>query len=235
MTLLTVPTVPTTEAADAASTLLPSSPALLGFLAASLAMLAVPGPSVVYVVARTTAHGRRAGMWSMAGLETGAALHVVAAAAGLAALLARSPALFDAVRWTGAAYLVWLGVRELRAARARAASPGDASGEDGAPTAPRSWRLFVDGVLVDVLNPKTALFFLAFLPQFADPARGPVAPQLALLGGLFVGLAALVDSAYALLADRMSWRLRASERARRRLGRASGGVYLALAGAAVVV
>jgi len=90
-------------------------------------------------------------------------------------------------------------------------------------------------VLVDLLNPKTALFFLAFLPQFADPARGAVAPQLALLGAVFVALAALVDGAYALLADRMSWRLRASERARRLLGRATGGVYLALAGAAVVV
>ncbi|MEU2199591.1 LysE family translocator [Isoptericola sp. NPDC019482] len=225
------PGTPTNQAAEAASTLLPSGSVLLGFLAASLAMLAVPGPSVVYVVARTTAHGRRAGLWSMAGLETGAALHVVAAAAGLAALLARSPVLFDAVRWTGAAYLVWLGVRELRAARTHTPGEGEAAG----PSSPRRWRLFADGVLVDVLNPKTALFFLAFLPQFADPARGPVAPQLALLGGLFVGLAALVDSAYALLADRMSWRLRASERARRRLGRASGGVYLALAGAAVVV
>jgi len=232
---MTLPTTSTTQAAEAASTLLPSSSALLGFLAASLAMLAVPGPSVVYVVARTTAHGRRAGLYSMAGLETGAALHVVATAAGLAALLARSPALFDAVRWTGAAYLVWLGVRELRAARARATSPGDPAGEDAAQRSPRRWRLFTDGVLVDVLNPKTALFFLAFLPQFADPARGAVAPQLALLGGLFVGLAALVDSSYALLADRMSWRLRASERARRYLGRASGGIYLALAGAAVVV
>jgi len=224
-------TVQATQTVEAVTALLPGSAALLGFLGASLATLAVPGPSVVYVVARATAHGRRAGLWSMAGLETGAALHVAAAAAGLAALLARSPALFDAVRWTGAAYLVWLGVRELRAAR----TVGAVTGDDGAPSSPRRWRLFADGVLVDVLNPKTALFFLAFLPQFADPARGPVAPQLALLGGLFVGLAALVDSSYALLADRVSWRLRASDRARRGLGRASGGIYLALAGAAVVV
>ncbi|HWV77554.1 MAG TPA: LysE family translocator [Isoptericola sp.] len=224
-------TVQATQTVEAVTALLPGSAALLGFLGASLATLAVPGPSVVYVVARATAHGRRAGLWSMAGLETGAALHVAAAAAGLAALLARSPALFDAVRWAGAAYLVWLGVRELRAAR----TVGAVTGDDGAPSSPRRWRLFADGVLVDVLNPKTALFFLAFLPQFADPARGPVAPQLALLGGLFVGLAALVDSSYALLADRVSWRLRASDRARRGLGRASGGIYLALAGAAVVV
>lgn len=229
---MTVQAMQVTQTVEAVTALLPGSAALLGFLGASLATLAVPGPSVVYVVARATAHGRRAGLWSMAGLETGAALHVAAAAAGLAALLARSPALFDAVRWTGAAYLVWLGVRELRAAR----TVGAVTGDDGpASPPPRRWRLFADGVLVDVLNPKTALFFLAFLPQFADPARGPVAPQLALLGGLFVGLAALVDSSYALLADRVSWRLRASDRARRGLGRASGGIYLALAGAAVVV
>lgn len=228
---MTVQAMQVTQTVEAVTALLPGSAALLGFLGASLATLAVPGPSVVYVVARATAHGRRAGLWSMAGLETGAALHVAAAAAGLAALLARSPALFDAVRWTGAAYLVWLGVRELRAAR----TVGAVTGDDGPASPPRRWRLFADGVLVDVLNPKTALFFLAFLPQFADPARGPVAAQLALLGGLFVGLAALVDSSYALLADRVSWRLRASDRARRGLGRASGGIYLALAGAAVVV
>ncbi|GAB6939973.1 LysE family translocator [Isoptericola variabilis] len=228
---MTVQAMQVTQTVEAVTALLPGAAALLGFLGASLAALAVPGPSVVYVVARATAHGRRAGLWSMAGLETGAALHVAAAAAGLSALLARSPALFDAVRWAGAAYLVWLGVRELRAARTVGAVTGDA----GAPSSPRRWRLFADGVLVDVLNPKTALFFLAFLPQFADPARGPVAPQLALLGGLFVGLAALVDSSFALLADRVSWRLRASDRARRGLGRASGGIYLALAGAAVVV
>src|SRR5690606_27608879 len=203
------------QTVEAVTALLPSSAALLGFLGASFATLAVPGPSVVYVVARTTAHGRGAGLCSMAGLETGAALHVVAAAAGLAALLARSPALFDAVRWCGAAYLVWLGVGELRAAGSRGASPG--APEHAAPASPRRWRLFADGVVVDVLNPKTALFFLAFLPQFADPSRGAVAPQLALLGGLFVALAVLVDSSYAVLADRLSWRLRASEVARRRL------------------
>lgn len=225
-------TAETIQTVQALTGLLPGAPALLGFLGASLATLAVPGPSVVYVVARSTTHGRRAGLYSMAGLETGAALHVVAASAGLAALLARSPALFGAVRWAGAAYLVWLGVRELRAARAR---PSSGHQDDGATASPRRWRIFADGVLVDVLNPKTALFFLAFLPQFADPARGSVAAQLAVLGAAFVALAALVDSSYALLADRMSWRLRASERARRRLGRATGGVYLALAGAALVV
>ncbi|MFE7406060.1 LysE family translocator [Isoptericola sp. NPDC057559] len=227
------------DTVQAVTGLLPAAPALLGFLGASLATLAVPGPSVVHVVARSTTLGRRAGLLSMAGLEAGAALHVVAAAAGLAALLERSPVLFGAVRWAGAAYLVWLGVRELRAARSRPAPEDDAGtapGEDrGTTRRPRGWRLVTDGVLVDALNPKTALFFVAFLPQFADPARGAVAPQLAILGGAFVVLAALVDSGYALLADRMSWRLRASERARRRLGVTTGGVYLALAGAAAVV
>jgi len=226
--------------AQAVTGLLPAAPALLGLLGASLATLAVPGPSVVYVVARSTALGRRAGLLSMVGLETGAALHMVAAAAGLAALLERSPVLFGVVRWAGAAYLVWLGVRELRAARLRP-EPGSGAGtptREAAATAegaPQGWRLVADGILVDTLNPKTALFFLAFLPQFADPGRGAVAPQLAILGGTFVVLAALVDSGYALVADRMSWRLRASERARRRLGATTGGIYLVLAGAAVVV
>lgn len=209
--------------------LLPSAPVLLAFLGATLATLAVPGPSVLYVVTRSTAHGRRAGLLSMLGLETGAALHVLAAALGLAALLARSPVAFDAVRWCGAAYLVWLGVRELRAAR-----PG-ADRADGAPPPVGRWRLYADGVLVDVLNPKTAVFFLAFLPQFVDPARSPAAGQLAALGLVFVALAAVVDSTYAVLAARMAARWRTSGRVRLVMSRAAGGVYLALAGAAVVV
>ncbi len=209
--------------------LLPSTPLLLAFLGATLATLAVPGPSVLYVVTRSTAHGRRAGLLSMLGLETGAAIHVLAAALGLAALLARSPVAFDAVRWCGAAYLGWLGVRELLATRRGTARDGDAP-----PPAGR-WRIYADGVLVDVLNPKTAVFFLAFLPQFVDPGRSPAAVQLAVLGLVFVVLAAVVDSTYAVLAARMASRWRASGRVRLVMGRAAGGIYLALAGTAVVV
>ncbi|WP_418275355.1 LysE family translocator [Isoptericola jiangsuensis] len=207
---------------------LPSLPLLLGFLGASLVTLAVPGPSVAYVVARSTAHGRRAGLLSVLGLETGATVHVLVAAVGLGALIARSPVLFEAVRWAGVAYLVWLGTRELLRVR-------QAAGDDADLVRPRGWRLFADGVLVDVLNPKTAIFFLAFLPQFVSADRGGATGQLVLLGLLFVLLAAAVDATFAVLAGRFSRRLRASARSRRRVSRVTGGVYLALAGTAIAL
>jgi threonine/homoserine/homoserine lactone efflux protein len=200
----------------------PSLTTLMLFAASTLALLAIPGPSVLYVVARTVEQGRTAGLVSVLGLETGALLHVVAAAAGLSALVASSPTAFAALRYGGAAYLLWLGVRTLRRNRA------------GAPTAlaPASHaRLFRDGVLVDLLNPKTALFFLAFLPGFVTEGAGPVALQVVVLGLVFVGLAALTDGAYAVAAARISRRSAGG----RRMARASAGAYgllgaLALAG-----
>ncbi len=209
--------------------LLPSMPVLLAFGAASLVTLVVPGPSVAYVVARSIAHGRRAGLYSVLGLETGALAHVLAASAGLAALLASSPTAFGMVRWAGAAYLVWLAVQEFRTVRRAHAPWHDEQ------AAYRPLRLYRDGVLVDVLNPKTAIFFLAFLPQFVDPARGGTTAQLAALGFVFVALATLVDGTYAVVAGRASARFRESAGARRRLSVVTGGVYLTLAGAAVVV
>jgi threonine/homoserine/homoserine lactone efflux protein len=200
---------------------------LLLFAASALVLLAVPGPSVLYVVARTVEQGRTAGLVSVLGLETGALLHVAAAAAGLSALVASSPTAFGALRYSGAAYLLWLGVRTLRRNRA------------GAPAAlvPKAHgRLFRDGVLVDLLNPKTALFFLAFLPGFVHEGHGPVALQAVALGLVFVALAAVTDGAYALVAARVSRRARRGGKGGRRVARASGGTYgvlgvLALAGA----
>lgn len=208
--------------------LLPSMPVLLGFGAASLMTLVVPGPSVAYVVARSVTHGRRAGLYSVLGLETGAMLHVLAATVGLAALLTSSPAAFGAVRWAGAGYLVWLAVREFRTAHPALRDRCDD------PPAYRPLQIYRDGVLVDLLNPKTAIFFLAFLPQFVDPSRGGTTAQLAVLGVAFVALATLVDSTYAVLAGRASARFRESAGARRRLSVVTGGVYLTLAGVAVV-
>lgn len=208
--------------------LLPSTPTLLAFVGASLIALVIPGPSVVYVVARSVEQGRRAGLWSMLGLETGAALHVLAATVGLAAVLASSELAFTVVRWAGAGYLCWLATKEFRAMHAAHAADQAPVGKAG------PLRLFRDGVLVDVLNPKTAMFFLAFLPQFVDPSQGTAAAQFAVLGMLFVLLAATVDSTYALLADRFSRGLRSSTRARGRLSAATGSIYLALAGAAVI-
>jgi threonine/homoserine/homoserine lactone efflux protein len=196
----------------------PSLPTLLLFAGSTLALLAVPGPSVLYVVARTVEQGRTAGLISMLGLETGALIHVAAAAAGLSALVASSPTAFAVLRYGGAAYLLWLALRTLL--RSRGGAPAQA-------LAPASYRrLFRDGVLVDVLNPKTSLFFLAFLPGFVHPGHGPVALQVVVLGLVFVALAALTDGAYALAAARVSRRVR--RRSPRRLAVASAGAYGAL-------
>src|SRR5690242_2030640 len=152
---------------------MPSPTALLLFAAASIALLVVPGPSVLYIVTRSVSQGRRAGLISVLGVHVGSVVHVSAAALGLSALLASSATAFAAVKYLGAAYLCWLGVRKLRR---RGAGPVEET-----PAVPRA-RLFTQGVVVNVLNPKTAIFFLAFLPQFVDPRRGPVAVQIVVLG-----------------------------------------------------
>jgi len=203
---------------------MPSGSTLLVFAGATLLLLALPGPSVLYVVARTVEQGRAAGLVSVLGLETGALIHVGAAAAGMSALVASSPGAFAALRYGGAAYLLWLAARTLL--RARGSSPVTA--------APASRvQLFRDGVMVDLLNPKTALFFLAFLPGFVRVDAGPVAVQVLLLGLVFVALAVLTDGAYALVTAR----LRGGLRGGRRVALASAGTYgllgvLALSGVA---
>ncbi len=207
---------------------MPSVTTLAVFAVSTLALLAVPGPSVLYVVARTVEQGRTAGLISVLGLETGALIHVAAAAGGLSALVASSPTAFAALRYGGAAYLLWLGVRTLR--RHRGAGPASL------PPASRG-RLFRDGVMVDLLNPKTALFFLAFLPGLVHEGAGPVALQVIVLGLVFVALAALTDGAYALATARVARRVRGGERRERRMARASAGAYgvlgvLVLAGGA---
>jgi threonine/homoserine/homoserine lactone efflux protein len=193
----------------------PSLSSLLLFAASTLVLLAVPGPSVLYVVARTVERGRTAGLVSVLGLETGALIHVAAAAAGLSALVASSPTAFTVLRYGGAAYLLWLGIRTLR--RSRASAPVQ-------PPGAASYRLlFRDGVLVDVLNPKTSLFFLAFLPGFVHEGDGPIALQVVVLGLVFVALAAVTDGAYAIAAARVSRGAR--RRTPRGLARASAGAY----------
>lgn len=206
---------------------LPSAPVLLAFFGASVATLVIPGPSVVYVVARSLEQGRRAGLYSMLGLETGAAVHVLIATVGLAAILASSETAFTMIKVAGAGYLVWLATKELRRTLRRVPAGQPELREVG------PLRLYLDGLLVDLLNPKTAVFFLAFLPLFVDPALA-AAPQLAALGLLFVALAAVVDGTYAMLAGRISHRLRRSPRAQHHLSMATSGVYLALAGVAVI-
>jgi len=199
------------------------STSLLAFLAATVAILAVPGPSVVYVMTRSLDQGRTAGLYSMLGLETGALLHVCAACAGLTALVATSAPALTVLRYAGAAYLVYLGVRQL-------CRPARDQSEVTLVVSRR--RLFRDGVLVDLLNPKTGLFFVAFLPQFIDPAGGPASLQVLVLGLCFVALAVLCDSSYVLLAGRVGRAIRSSPRVRGRLDRGTGLVYLGLAAVA---
>ncbi len=199
------------------------------FLVAALAMLLVPGPSVLYIVARSVDQGRTARLVSMLGVETGALVHVAFAAAGLSAILASSAAAFGVVKWLGAAYLIWLGIKRLFA-----------RDEDEVPVVVEGERLshvFSQGVVVNVLNPKTALFFLAFLPQFVDPSGGAAWAQVMVLGATFVALAVCTDGLYALLGSTAGgWPRHKSERASSRRGQRyfSGGVYLALGAATAV-
>ena len=168
---------------------MPGSASLLGFVAAALVVLLIPGPGVLYIVARSVSQGQRAGLASVLGLSVGALVHVAAATVGLSAILLTSATAFGVVKALGAGYLIYLGIRTLLARHSTAGA--DAS-------APRSmYRLFTDGVVVSVLNPKIAVFFLAFLPQFVEPNRGSVPQQVLVLGLLYVALALFTDGAYA--------------------------------------
>jgi threonine/homoserine/homoserine lactone efflux protein len=203
----------------------PSPSSLLPFLAAALVLLAIPGPSVLFVVAQGMHRGSRAGLVSALGMGAGSMIHVAAAALGLSSLLATSAAAFEVVRYAGAAYLVAMGLRRILAPAPR---------EPEALPAARSGRIFRQALVVNALNPKTALFFLAFLPQFLDPARGAVAVQVCVLGLIFTLLGLLSDGAYALVAGALGGRLRRSARLVRAERYASGGLLVALGVTAAV-
>ena len=163
------------------------------FLLAALVLLLTPGPAVLYIIARSMDQGRLAGFVSVLSIESGNSVHVLAATLGLSAILMSSALAFSIVKYLGAAYLIYLGIRRLLA-RDQA--------HEIARVQPQSLRrIYSQGVLVATLNPKTALFFLAFLPQFVDPSAGSVALQLLMLGGTFVAMAIVTDSLYALLAS----------------------------------
>jgi threonine/homoserine/homoserine lactone efflux protein len=190
------------------------------FALATMALLIVPGPAVLYVVTRSVGQGRRAGLVSVLGLHTGSLVHVAAAATGLSALLLASATAFQVVKLAGAAYLVALGVNKLL-------GRGTTERVGLAPASLR--RIYGQGFVVELLNPKTALFFVAFLPQFVKPERGPVAVQICVLGILFIALGLLSDGMYAVVAGSLAPRLR-----RRTPGtvsrpeRATGLVYIGL-------
>ena len=196
------------------------------FVGAALLLLVVPGPSVLYIVTQSVSHGRRAGIVSVAGITTGTLVHIVAATVGLSALLASSALAFDVVKYVGAAYLIAVGIRRLagweRKSGQQAGDPRDLS------------RLYRQGIVVNTLNPKTALFFLAFLPQFVDPGRGTPWLQILALGLLFAALGFFSDGAWALIAGTLGERLRRSRRFPAVQRYVSGSVFVGLGAVAAL-
>ena len=199
---------------------MPSAPVLVAFAIASLVLAATPGPGVLYIVTRTLSQGRRAGLASVAGVAFGNLGNALAASLGLAALLAVSTFAFELVRFAGAAYLVYLGIKALRGSSA----PVERSVRE----APALRRILRDGFFVALLNPKTALFFAAFLPQFMAPGASAMT-QSTLFGAAFVAIAACTDSAYVLAAGIAAPALGGLQRASA-IGRyLTAAVYLGLA------
>jgi len=190
------------------------------FLLAALVLLLTPGPAVLYIVARSVDQGRLAGLVSVLSIEVGNFFHVLAATLGLSAILMSSAFAFTLVKYLGGAYLIYLGVRRLL-------TP-DPSHQAANFQRQSLRRIFSQGVLVAILNPKTALFFFAFLPQFVNPSRGSVTIQLLTLGCLFVLMAIVTDGMYALLASSVGERLKGSRSVLRAERYVVGSVYIGL-------
>jgi threonine/homoserine/homoserine lactone efflux protein len=206
--------------------MMPALSSVTLFLVAALGLLLIPGPSVLYILTHSAAQGRRAGLASVGGIELASLTHTLAATLGLSALLLTSALAFSVVKYLGAAYLIYLGVRTLLARHE--------SSQTAVP-APRSFsRLFAQGFLVQLLNPKSALFFYAFLPQFVDPARGAVTRQILVFGVLFVLLASCTDSLYALLGSTVGKFLTRNVRFRKGQRYVTGGMYIVLGVTAAV-
>ena len=202
---------------------MPDASTLALFAVAALTLLVIPGPAVLYIVTRSVDQGRAAGLASVCGVHVGTLVHVAAAALGLSALLVSSATAYDTVRWLGAAYLVWLGVRRLLA---RDEDEPAAAGSGGRRTG--LGRIFAQGVVVNVLNPKTALFFFAFLPQFVDTTRGSVPFQVVVFGVAFVLLGLVSDGTYAVAASAGARWLRRRPGVARTSRLVSGGVLISL-------
>jgi threonine/homoserine/homoserine lactone efflux protein len=206
---------------------MPTIPTLLTFAVAATLLIIVPGPNVIFIITRGIDQGRKAAFVSSLGVQTGMLFHIAAAMLGLSALVASSEPVFNAVKYAGAAYLVWMGWKSIRAA------PDDLTIEDQARRAPLR-RLYTQGMIVNLLNPKVALFFLAFLPQFIDPARGGASLQILVFGLVFAAIALLSDSIYAMASGAIGdWLKRRAGIARQR-GRFSGVIYILLGALAAV-
>ncbi|MCF7201987.1 LysE family translocator [Pseudomonas oligotrophica] len=192
------------------------------FLSAALALNLSPGPDLLYVLSRTLGGGRRVGIASALGVCSGAMVHVSAAALGLSAILATSALAFSVVKYVGAAYLIYLGLQALRASGSGLQRLPQMAGSTSA------WRAYRQGVLVDILNPKAAIFFMAFLPQFVRPGHGATALQLFWLGFLVVLVAIVVELLLVLLAARASALLRSQRAVAAWLDRLFGSLLVGL-------
>ena len=199
---------------------MPDATALTIFVTATLALLLTPGPAVLYIVGRSIEQGRMAGFVSTLGIGLGSVVHVIFAALGLSALLMQSALAFSVVKFAGAAYLIFLGIRTLTT-KTKTMTTQHVEKE-------KLSTIFWQGMVVNILNPKTALFFFAFLPQFVSPSAGPVAPQILLLGAIFVGLAVVSDSIYAMIAGTASQFLSGNIRVARFQKYVAGTIYIFL-------
>ena len=189
---------------------------LLFFALATFLLTVSPGPGVLYVTARSIGQGRRAGFVSMFAIESGEVVWLVAAATGVAAVLSASVEALTVLRFAGAAYLIYLGIQRWRHAE-----------EIASPRPEPLLRIYAQGVITQLLNPKVAVFFVAFLPQFLDPNR-PIAAQVLVLGAIYVAVALAVDISYVLTSSAIGSRFLRSPLARRRAGRAAAATYVAL-------
>ena len=200
--------------------MIPTHSSLLLFITGAAVLLVIPGPAVFYIVGRSIDQGRRAGVISALGIATGALVHVTAAALGLSALLVSSATAFSVVKYLGAAYLIYLGLQKLYR--------GDSFRKSDAPEPAKLGRIFRQGVVVSVLNPKEALFFFAFLPQFVDYSQGRITAQILFLGLLFICMGVTSDTLWALSAGTLAQYVKRNTRWLKVQRYVSGGMLISL-------
>ena len=205
---------------------MPEGTTILVVALASVVLVVIPGPAVIYILTRSVSQGRNAGLVSAVGVNLGSTVHVFAAVAGLTVLLASSATAYTAVKWAGVAYLAWIGIRTLMA--------DDEEFTDSGVEPASLRRIFIQGVLVNMLNPKVAIFFLAFLPQFVDHNAPNAAAQTLFLGLTLVTIGLISDSVYAVIGGSIGKLFRRRPGAARISRITAGSVYLALAGIAAV-
>lgn len=193
----------------------------LTFLSAAVLLNISPGPDIAFILGQALRHGRQKGFVAMLGAWTGASLHVAMAAAGLSAILAASALAFSIVKWLGAAYLVWLGMRMLRSRGDAFISKSEAGGTGG-------YSIYAQGVLVSALNPKVAVFFLAFLPQFVIAGAGPASAQLLLHGSLIIVVAAFIEPPLVMIGSRLGAFLQNNRRVGLWMDRGLGALFVSL-------